>query len=278
MVRSNTTPDGYELPPLEMEGSFSTSYTNLSDEDYEDRFGRPRTERNDDGTMSLGSDPMLKLPSGVTPQSLVPSVDYTSALGIVNSHMDELAQDMPELLYTKALDSAARDSSKVLEIQLAGAIDRAKEARGNLENAVVRATQMAMSIGQKAGLEPYRSFGSYDAGDLDYEFDDRPVVPPDPSEQAEEASKKAAALQEKIEVLKGLSLPVDLLSEEVANLVGVDKRRIERMMNEASTEVVGEGEVESALGQLLRGATAAGNGNGNGDERGPNEDRGPTAR
>lgn len=260
LERSNLTAEGYEMPPVEVEGRFDHG---LGDgEAEEDSFATdPRTPRNDDGTRTLGSDPVTNLPSGVVLRSLVPTIDYASALQVVNSDMDDLAQDMPELLYTKALESAARDSSKVLEIQLAGAIDRAREARGNLENGIIRAYQMAVTIGQRANLSEYSGIGNFEAGDLAFEFEARPVVPPDPAEEAEETIKKAEALVEKINVLKAMGLDREVLLEEVAAVVGVERNRLKPA--EGSLEPGAEGgenlgEEESALRQLLGGAVAAG--------------------
>jgi hypothetical protein len=266
LERAGTTPEGYELPPVQLEGSYSTSYTNLSDEDYEERFGRSRGTRHDDGTLTLGSDPMTSLPSGVTLRSLVPTVDYASALQIVNADIDDLATDMPELLYTKALDSAARDSSKVLQLQLAGAIDRAKEARGNIEAAIVRACQMAVTIGQRANIPEYRSLPTFQSTELAFEFENRPVVPPDPTEEAEEDQAKAAALVEQINMLRAAGYSSEVLKEKVARAIGVDVNKL----TEAS-EAEGEGGLgasESALNRLLSGSQTAGSVSNGGNDQG----------
>jgi hypothetical protein len=60
------------------------------------------------------------------------------------------------------------------EILLGDAIDRLLETRGNGEAALVRADQMALSIGQAAGL--FDGLGTYEAGDFEHGFAERPVL------------------------------------------------------------------------------------------------------
>jgi hypothetical protein len=248
------TGDNAEIPPPYVEGSFGTSYTNMEeDERIERGFGG--VVRHPDGTLTLGSDPFLRLPSGYTLKSLVPTVDMQGALNVVDDHMAQLKRDMPELRYNDALESQARDSAKVLELQLAGATDRVKEARANAEAAMIRAAQMAITIGQRRGrtadgveaVKPeiraiFEKAGSFDAGELEFSFEPRPIYQPTPSDKAAEEQAQAQALNEKINVARAMMLSTEPLMDEVARLFGVDKSKLKK--DEAALlqqEAAGEG-------------------------------------
>lgn len=123
----------------------------------------------------LGDDTLLRLPGNAQAFALVPSVNYDSALNILNSHLAELEKDLPELAYYRLRDLGANISGRAVRLLLSDAIDKALEARGNAESALVRANQMALTIGQNAGL--FSGIGTYEAGDFDHEIGDRPVIP-----------------------------------------------------------------------------------------------------
>jgi hypothetical protein len=70
-----------------------------------------------------------------------------------------------------------------VENLLGDTIDRAIEARGNGEAAIIRAQQMALTIGQN--LKLFKDLGSYEKGDLDHTFAERPIIPVGVRETAE---------------------------------------------------------------------------------------------
>jgi hypothetical protein len=70
-----------------------------------------------------------------------------------------------------------------LRYMMEAAIDRLEEARGNAEGALIRAQQMALTIGQNAGL--FKGLGDYKAGALAHSFGQRQVLTLAERERAE---------------------------------------------------------------------------------------------
>lgn len=259
LVSASITDVGAEIPPPRIEGTWDTAYTNLDEDERSARgYGSAASMRAPDGTLTLGSDPFLGLPAGWDLKNLVAQVDYQAGLQIIESHMSTLKNKMPELRYNDALESQARDSAKVLVLQLAGAIDRANEARANAEDAIIRAAQMAITVGQKGkDRSPkvraiFEGLGDFESGDLDFRFKARPVIPPTPADDAAEQSAMAQAVAEKINVLRAAGLDVEVLHEEIAKLVGVDKGKLK--VDAAQLLAGGEGGAEAGAGASAEGA------------------------
>jgi hypothetical protein len=129
----------------------------------------------------MDDDTIVRLPGMSTLTSLVPALNYEAALSVIDAQMAEIQRDLPELAY---YDLRASDMSGVaIEMLLGDAIDRLLEARGNAETALVRADQMALTIGIAGGIfDP--SLGTYAAGSFDHIFADRPVLTPSDGERS----------------------------------------------------------------------------------------------
>lgn len=126
-----------------------------------------------DNTLELDDDSIVRLPGQATLNSLVPNLNYEAALAVIAAQVAEIERDLPELAY---YDLRARDVSGVAaELMLGDAIDRLLEARGNGEAALVRADQMALTIGQAAKIFD-EDVGKYEDGDFDHTFAERPVL------------------------------------------------------------------------------------------------------
>lgn len=177
-----------------------------------DRDGRPlpaprlegdavTTGANGD-TITLGETRLLRLPGNSKLESLIPAINYEAALSVLNAHMQELEHDLPELAYARITDVGADLSGRALRVMLTPAIDRAIEARGNAEGALMRANQMALTIGAAAGL--FSGIGTYAAGDFDHAFTERPIVPIDESEEAAATFQRAQTAE-----LLASDLPVE---------------------------------------------------------------------
>lgn len=134
-----------------------------------------------DNTLDIDDDTIVRLPGQATLTSLVPAINYEAALSVLNDQMAEIQRDLPELAY---YDLRGRDVSGVAaELLLGDAIDRLLEARGNAEAALVRANQMALTIGQNAAI--FEGLGNYEAGDFDHTFADRPAIAMPEAQRAE---------------------------------------------------------------------------------------------
>jgi len=112
--------------------------------------------------MTLTDNDIIYMPGLSTINSLIPPIDYTSALNVLNSLMDEIKEDLPELNYYTLREGNL--SGKAIKLLLAGAIDKASEARNNFVAGIVRLNEMALTIGQNIGL--FSGLGTYERGDF----------------------------------------------------------------------------------------------------------------
>lgn len=137
---------------------------------------------NTDSQLEMADDTLLELPGTASIESLVPNINYAAALAILQDHMAELKQDLPELAYYE-VRGMGTVSGRALRFLLDDAISRLLEARGNGETALIRAQQMALTIGANLGL--FRNIGAFEAGDFDHSFAERDVIPADELEIAQ---------------------------------------------------------------------------------------------
>jgi len=113
---------------------------------------------------------LISLPGLSTIHSLIPDIDYSDALLILNAQMEELEKDLPELRwYALSPTDQAAASGTALRTLLGAAIDRANEARNNLLSSLSRAFEMALTIGIFNGVFP-STLGTFDSGDFDHEL------------------------------------------------------------------------------------------------------------
>lgn len=174
-------------------------------------FGVPTILRggqeNDRGEIEIGDDKMLRLPGNSTLQALVPTLDYASALNILNAQMEELARDLPELAYY-SLREKGELSGRAVRLLLSDAVAKAEEARGSAVNAFVRANQMALTIAQGAGVEGFTGLGTFEAGDFDHTIALPEIVPLDETEESSAMMARNSAY--KMGVDAGLPLEIQL--------------------------------------------------------------------
>lgn len=113
---------------------------------------------------------LISLPGMAKIESLIPNIDYSDALLILNAQMEELEKDLPELRWY-ALDSTSQSamSGTALRTLLGAAIDRSNEARNKFLASLSRAFEMALTIGIYNGVFP-SSLGSFDSGDFAHEL------------------------------------------------------------------------------------------------------------
>lgn len=152
----------------------------------------PTGQNQANGDSTLKDDSLLYLPGVSSLGALVPSLDYSAALEILQAQIGEIEKDLPELAYYRLPELGGADiSGRALSLMLSAANDRVIEVRGNAESALVRANQMALTIGQAAGL--FSNVGNYQAGELDHTIAPRDVFPMTESERAEIAKNYTTA-------------------------------------------------------------------------------------
>lgn len=141
-------------------------------------------------TVELAGEKFVRLPGMARLTSLVPNLNYDAALSVLDAHVHELEKDLPELRY-HMMHEAGDLSGRAIRLLLGPAIATAVEVRNNLEDALIRAHKMALTIGQHAGI--WKGLGSYEDEDLEHTFVERPIVPITRWEEAEiiKAEKEA---------------------------------------------------------------------------------------
>lgn len=136
------------------------------------------------GVVQIGDDQMLSLPPGASLQTLVPPINFDSALATLQEQMNELSEDLPELSYYGISTGSEREiSGRAIRYMMDGMISRVEEARGNAEAALQRANEMALTVGANSGIFP--SAGDWRNGDFVHTFTERPILPTDLFEEAQ---------------------------------------------------------------------------------------------
>lgn len=148
-----------------------------------------------DDQLTIGDDRVFRVPGQATLAPLDNKVDFDASLKVLQDHMLELEKDLPELAYYQ-LRQMTDVSGRAIQLLLSDAIDRVLEARSAAEFAVIRANQMALTMGAAIGL--FKLEGSYDSGAFEHDFAPEDVIPLSAAEVATaektEAEAKAAKL------------------------------------------------------------------------------------
>jgi len=129
----------------------------------------PEAGRQDVPTL-YAKDPQTKA------QPLLAELDIAHSFGSVDRILKELEREFPEL-ETDIWGVGTDTSGRALRVARERVVTKVYERRANYDNALVRAHQMALSIGGMRRYKGYESFNldSYKAGDLDFHIGMRPV-------------------------------------------------------------------------------------------------------
>lgn len=197
--------------------------------------GAEGTEESD--TFEMGDDRMVRLPGNSSMEALVPTLDYASALTILQDHMGELERDLPELAYYRLREKGDL-SGRAVRLLLGDAVDRALEARGNAEAALARADMMALTIGVQAGL--FKGIGTYEGGGFEHTFEERDIVPLSEYEKGQNDLVEVQIAQGK----QQMGVPDAVLWDEL----GYNDEQIAQMVEDKAAEQVAQ---KDTLAQTL---------------------------
>ena len=200
-TRSGTDAQGRPLPPLKVDGTDANA-----------------------NVVTVGDERIYELPGGGDLKSIVPDIHYDQALAILQDHLAWLMQKLPELRYYNLSDRAL--SGRAIRYLLAPAVKRVERVRANAERALVRANQMALTIGVAARLPQFRGLppNGFDAGAFDHTIAKRDVLPADNRDDAETdlAEAQAALLRRQVGVSQ----------RQVLDELGYSGQAIEQMLAE----------------------------------------------
>jgi hypothetical protein len=187
------------------------------------RLGNENSGTSDSDTVTVGDDMIMRLPGSSKIEHLVPPINFDASLSVLKDQMAELEQDLPELSYYNLKDLGANISGRAVRLLLSDAVDKALEARGNAENALARAHQMALTIGVQAGI--FSNIGTFEAGDFDHTFADRPIIPITEDEQATMIKDMAAGGLPMVTALRRASWTASEIKDMQKDQAADDKRK-----------------------------------------------------
>lgn len=142
-------------------------------------------------TVEMGGERFYRLPGMAKLTSLIPQLNYGAHLDAVVAQMEEIERDLPQLAYYKLKDLPEM-SGIALRTMLMPALAKARQVRGSMEESLVRAHKMALTIGREVGAFT-GEVGEYERGDFDHHFVDRAVLPVSRHEAAELAVQETSA-------------------------------------------------------------------------------------
>lgn len=171
---------------------FNRAYIGISAND-KDAQGRPlpapRIMDRDGNEVSSSDDlsrdeSLVRLPGMSKLDMMVPNINFAGHLAELTDQMNEIKQDVPELRYYD-MDGNSNISTDTMRMMMAGAIDRVYDARAGAYSALIRANQMALTLGKVNGFEGFQQLGSFENGDFEHSFAEQEVLPLTKKERAE---------------------------------------------------------------------------------------------
>lgn len=167
------------------------------------------------------------------------TVNYQAHLDAIEAHMNSLQKtDAPELAYYDR--NEGNQPGVALRIKLIPAIKAAEEVRGNMETGLIRAIQMALTLGQVNGLEGFSEsdIGTFKNKDFRFSFTETDILPMTEEERAELWSKQADA---GLKLLQ-LGFSPQFIQREVFNLTAEQIKEIEQEIpaDQAATRLLTE--------------------------------------
>lgn len=126
---------------------------------------------------SKGTVPIVHLPEGVDMKPLVTQLDIDAAMNAVEKLITEIERDTPELALHRIRQSGNLTAPGV-KAGFGDAINKIGGAMNRYDACLVRAIQMALTIGGIGGYDGFQAFDltSYERGDLELNIKERPVI------------------------------------------------------------------------------------------------------
>jgi hypothetical protein len=121
--------------------------------------------------------PVMMGPLGSKPTAMNANLSLADAAQSIKSLLSEIEADHPELSLHR-MREGERVTGPGVTTAYDDAIQRIEDFRGVSDSGLLRAHQMALSIGGFRGYDGFGAFdlNSYDAGDIDFQIAERPVL------------------------------------------------------------------------------------------------------
>lgn len=178
-------------------------------------------------------------PVGHEIKPITSTVNYQAHMDAIEAHMNSLQKtDAPELAYYDRNES--NQPGVALRIKLIPAIKAAEEVRSNMESGLIRAIQMALTLGQVNGIDGYseRDIGTFKGKDFRFTFTETDILPMSEQERAELWNTQADA---GLKLLQ-LGFSPAFIQREVFGLTAEQIKEIEQEMpaEQAATRLLSE--------------------------------------
>jgi hypothetical protein len=154
-----------------------------------------------------------KPPTEAKIERMIADLNLEDGLGLLNAQLDEIGDDLPELRMAQALRSGM--SGEALGRAFADVMAKVQAVRAAHDSALVRAQTMAVAIaGESRYHKDFSGFNlqTYNAGGLDHNIGDRPVLPPSQYEE----DQARLVLWQAVEAATRAGMPLTTALREVA--------------------------------------------------------------
>jgi hypothetical protein len=131
--------------------------------------------------------------------AMVANLDLEAALKAISELLDELERDYPELRMDEQI-AVQSNSSRAIRVARQRSEAKVVQRRPNYDNALVRAQQMAITIGGMNGFFSGFGIDSFSSGQLEHYIGNRPVYGTDPLDELE--------IEEKFWTVAALAAPL----------------------------------------------------------------------
>lgn len=166
----------------EVEGLFFIAGMQKPKDDPKIATGASSRDRQQPGREEVGT---MYGPSGATATSLVSDHDIMASLETIKAAAEEIERELPELGLDENNEVAAL-SGRALRTRQQPATGKIEMRRPAYDDSLVRAHQMAMSIGEGRGYDGFKGIGTFDAGEFKHNIGKRPVFKVDRIDELEE--------------------------------------------------------------------------------------------
>lgn len=140
------------------------------------------------------NDAFINIPGQATFKHAVPDINYDTGLAQITDTRTAIENNLAELRFFRGHDTGD-PSAAAMRQHIAPAISKAREARGNAENALVQAIHMALTIGQVNGLFEETQLGLFEERQGTLSFKEREIVPETPAERSLRLTEQAARFE-----------------------------------------------------------------------------------
>jgi hypothetical protein len=181
----------------------------------------------EEGESISNDNDILYLPGKATATPLIPSIDYASALNILNAQLDEIEQDLPECKYYKLSENHV--SGKAIKLTMGAAVSKAEECRGNFVTGLTRIIQICLTLGDFWNI--FSNIGTYENGDFDFTVNLSEMFPMDDNEKAVLLKDLTTANMPLASALKIVGYDDSFIEEVLANKTLEDTQKATQNLN-----------------------------------------------